>query len=121
MCASKDTALRKILDRIPDYWGKSVYIGPGWYELVLLLDSDLSKIDPDYTIQQVKEKFGTLRFYAQPSNERFDFPEFWGLIREAEDKSGTICEECGGVSSGPSAGGGKYWIRTLCEECWLKV
>ena len=56
---------------------------------------------------QVKEKFGTLRFYVDNTCERMD-----GAIEMAEYMSGCICEECG--NPGKQRGGG--WIRTLCDK-----
>ena len=55
---------------------------------------------------QVKEKFGTLRFYTSEYDEYLD-----GVIRMAEGMSGVTCEVCGspGITSGPG------WIRCLCE------
>lgn len=55
---------------------------------------------------QVKEKFGTLRFYTEGGDE-----EIYGMIRMAESMSSVTCEECG--SPGRQRSGG--WIRTLCD------
>ena len=57
---------------------------------------------------QVKEKFGTLRFYMTTETE-----EMSALIREAEERSAVTCEECG--SPGTCRDGG--WILTLCDKC----
>jgi hypothetical protein len=35
-------------------------IGMGWMQIVLDTDAKLSAINPDYTIDQIKEKFGLL-------------------------------------------------------------
>ena len=59
------------------------------------------------TLDQVKEKFGTLRFYYTGGDDVID-----GMVRMAESMSGVTCEECG--SPGKRVGGG--WITTLCEE-----
>ncbi len=56
---------------------------------------------------QVKEKFGTLRFYVDGGNERS-----WTLIELAEGMSERTCEVCG--APGTIRRGG--WIRTLCDE-----
>lgn len=56
---------------------------------------------------QIKEKFGTLRFYLTSGTE-----EMWKIVHEAENKSCKICEECG--APGKRRGGG--WILTLCDE-----
>jgi hypothetical protein len=57
-------------------------------------------------LQQVKEKFGTLRFYYTGGDSYIQ-----GLVSMAESMSGVMCEECG--SPGKTEGPG--WIRTLCE------
>jgi hypothetical protein len=56
---------------------------------------------------QVKEKYGTLRFYFDGGDDYID-----GIIAMAESMSARTCEVCG--APGTSNGGG--WIRTLCEE-----
>lgn len=60
------------------------------------------------TILQVKEKFGTLRFYHAGGNDFFD-----GMVSMAEATSSRICEQCGKPGR-PRSGG---WILTLCDEC----
>ena len=58
-------------------------------------------------VSQVKEKFGTLRFYYSGGDDTVD-----GMVRMAESMSALTCEECG--VPGVSRHGG--WIRTLCDE-----
>lgn len=55
--------LRRILARIPENWGRWISCAAGWYPLVIELDQKLAEISPDYELHQVKEKFGTLRYY----------------------------------------------------------
>ena len=57
-------------------------------------------------VVQVKEKLGTLRFYANQVDERAA-----AYINFAEHMSGKICEVCGA----PGTRGGKVWVKTLCE------
>lgn len=61
--------LERILRRIPDGWGRWIGCGPGWYPLIVELDRELAALDPAYRVHQVKEKFGTLRYYFSPSPE----------------------------------------------------
>ena len=61
---------------------------------------------PQVTLDQVKEEFGTLRFYYTGGDDVID-----GMVRMAESMSGVTCEECGGT--GKRVGGG--WVTTLCE------
>jgi len=55
---------------------------------------------------QVKEKFGTLRFYVQGASE-----EHYNYISFAESMSGNTCEECGS----PGKRLGRGWVYTACE------
>lgn len=61
---------------------------------------------------QVKEKFGTLRFYMTHQTEEMD-----AIITEAERKSSVTCEECG--KPGKVIGGG--WLYCRCRECYQKL
>jgi len=61
---------------------------------------------PQVTLDQVKEKFGTLRFYYTGGDEYIN-----GLVSMAESMSGVTCEQCGS----PGTTGGQGWITTLCE------
>jgi len=84
-------------------------------EFVTRMKSDLLKMKPreiraavpQVVAAQVKEKFGTLRFYYSGGDNVID-----GMVRMAESMSGVTCKECG--NSGKSYGGG--WITTLCAE-----
>ena len=58
------------------------------------------------TLDQVKEKFGTLRFYYTGGDEYIS-----GMVRMAESMSGVTCEECGN----PGETNGHGWLVTLCE------
>jgi hypothetical protein len=62
---------------------------------------------PQVVVDQVKEKFGTLRFYYHGGDEYIR-----GLVGMAEAMSARTCEECGapGTTEGPG------WIRTLCKK-----
>jgi len=62
---------------------------------------------PQVHVTQVKEKFGTLRFYYNGGDDTID-----GMVYLAESLSGIICETCG--NKGKRRGGG--WVRTLCDE-----
>jgi hypothetical protein len=57
---------------------------------------------------QVKEKYGTLRFYMTHETD-----EIGKAIREAEFESAVTCEHCGA----PGKTHGNGWIRTLCDAC----
>jgi hypothetical protein len=65
---------------------------------------------------QVKEKFGTLRFYygGGGSNES-ERGYVRGLIQMAESISGRTCEVCGNMNKDVSST--KGWITTVCPGC----
>ena len=63
---------------------------------------------PQVTLDQVKEKFGTLRFYYTGGDDYIS-----GMVAMAESMSGVICESCGNPGNQTSGG----WIKTICEPC----
>ena len=60
------------------------------------------------TLDQVKEKFGTLRFYYTGGDDYIS-----GLVSMAESMSAVTCESCG--HPGEQTRGG--WIKTNCKPC----
>jgi hypothetical protein len=62
---------------------------------------------PQIVALQVKEKFGTLRFYYGGGDSMIE-----GLVRMAESISGVTCEVCGNAGEI----GGERWLQTLCEK-----
>jgi hypothetical protein len=96
-------------------WGFTC--GDGWFNILDQLMGNIQhhidwknrngEVVPQVTLDQVKEKFGTLRFYYTGGDEYIS-----GLVSMAESMSGVTCEVCG--NPGERVGGG--WITTLCEE-----
>jgi len=96
-------------------WGFAV--GDGWFQLLNQLMGNIQnhidwqnrngEVVSQVTVDQVKEKFGTLRFYYTGGDDYIR-----GMVTMAESMSGVICEECG--KPGTSTGGG--WIKTVCIE-----
>jgi hypothetical protein len=62
---------------------------------------------------QIKEKFGTLRFYYDGGDEYIT-----GLVAMAGAMSSVLCEECGkpGKTGKHGRTGSSYWIKTYCPE-----
>lgn len=82
----------------------------GWYKIIDELCANIMKVCGDTVpvATQVKEKYGTLRFYIDSGNEAvFD------AIAKAEDKSSRTCEICGESGKLRSKG---HWVKTLCEK-----
>ena len=95
-------------------WG---FPGDGWFLIIWNLSEKLEKIILSFPEEeraqicatQVKEKFGTLRFYMS-----LYYKEIEDLIDQAEELSSQVCERCG--SPGKTRPGG--WILTLCDSCY---
>jgi hypothetical protein len=92
-------------------------IGPGWWPIVESLCADIqhhlnwknreSQVVPPVVVEQIKEKFGGLRFYYQGGDDTIT-----GMVRMAESWASHSCEECGAPGVRRSGG----WIRTLCDH-----
>jgi hypothetical protein len=85
-------------------------VGRGWHPLIKQGWSKIYDLHPDIEINQVKEKFGGLRFYVG-----FTTREVWDIIEEMEKESYKTCEECGTKEKVTTEGDG--WLRTLCPGC----
>jgi hypothetical protein len=100
------------------YWGFSC--GDGWYDLIDTLcgtvqnyidsNSSETRVIPQLVAEQVKEKFGTLRFYTSGGDTLID-----GMIWFAESMSSRICESCGKPATERNLRD-HGWIVTLCDE-----
>lgn len=88
------------------------HTGPGWSKLITELNDKLSALDPNYTVEQIKEKFGGLRYYFSTDSNYGQ--EMLELEEEYELKSYEICELCG--SEEDIAVEGSWW-KTLCKNC----
>ena len=89
----------------------------GWRSLIEDCHREMLAVDADYSVVQVKEKFGSLRYYYstsyEPNDPRAD--ELWGIARKYEELSSTVCESCG--SHGATNERHEGWWRTRCEAC----
>jgi hypothetical protein len=70
--------------------------GDGWFDLIYTLSEQIERYGQTHPeaaavmTVQVKQKFGTLRFYVQPK-----LPEIEALITAAAQQSAQICEVTG--------------------------
>jgi hypothetical protein len=60
-----EEALRGLLLRIPDGWGRWISCSAGWFALLARAERELADVCPTFTAHQIKEKFGTLRLYLE--------------------------------------------------------
>lgn len=93
-------------------WG--IECGNGWYNIIDDLCGFIQcTVDNGNCEQveavQVKEKFGTLRFYVNIEPDMI-----FGAIAFAGYLSSKICEECGSRDQVESTQG---WIKYLCKVC----
>jgi len=96
--------------------------GSGWFDIIDILCHEIqqhvdwkSKNLSDEEIDnlqvvadQVKEKFGTLRFYYSGGDDVIE-----GMVSMAESMTHRTCEDCGCPGEQRS---GSY-VRTLCKTC----
>lgn len=94
----------------PDYVEYSISIPPGWTKLVCELDDSLEELNPGYKIVQVKEKFGTLRYYIEPLDS-FSMATARIIINIAELESSKTCQRCGEPGELREMGA----VITLCD------
>lgn len=106
-----------------DMWG--LECGDGWFNLIdILCNSIQNHVDSkekasnefkqvenlQVIAQQVKEKFGGLRFYVVGGDEVTD-----SLISLVESMSFKVCESCGNKGDKKVLG---QWIHTACNPCF---
>ena len=105
---------QKLVEKYPklfsskQFWGFEC--GDGWFDLLDYLCGSLvtyTYSDEEIYVDQVKEKFGRLRFYLSKEDDVMH-----GMVSMAEHMSGRICETCG--NRGETRGGS--WMVTLCDE-----
>jgi len=138
---------RKEDGRISDLYGAfGCNVGDGWFEVIRGLCRDITDaygkagLPVDIVVDQVKEKFGTLRFYYHPEGydpgiHAFDslsdghsirimpgvtdlHKEIAEIVHKWEKESGNVCGKCGTA--------GKLrkdlsWVLTLCDSCYAHL
>lgn len=87
--------------------------GDGWFALIDELCARLQHMtdhegEPQIVAVQVKEKFGTLRFYVRSATEAQ-----FKLIDEVEERSFFICEVCGAPGELLDE---SSWYQVRCPE-----
>lgn len=95
-------------------WGLEVQ--DGWYDIIYNLClglkalADAQLLDGKaFRVEQVKEKFGGLRFYVSGVTD-----QAYALIELAERQSLKTCEACGSTKDVTTEGS---WLKTYCKNC----
>lgn len=113
------------------------WVGFGWQPMVKALDKQLGEIAPNYHIEQIKEKFGGLRYYYYVPNSKWAYHRltWWNigkilskrhakkieecqeLVDFSEKIANQTCEACGSHQNVTLCGRPPYWVKTLCAKC----
>lgn len=115
-----DEFAKKMEERFPKMFeGKygGFAVGEGWWPIIEKLCGRIqhhidwknkkSEVVPQVTVNQIKEKFGGLRFYYSGGDD-----EISGMVSMAEAWADSSCEECGAPGESRNSG----WIKTLCDR-----
>jgi hypothetical protein len=104
----------------PEPYG--IECGVGWKDIIERTHEKLKYIDPNYNIVQIKEKFGNLRYYYNPSFESYDDIRreiMNDIVLSAEHSASQTCELCGASGWGTNVEirVHKYWYFGYCQSC----
>ena len=114
-------AFDKEMNNTPLAWD-GITCNDGWYNIINTLCNEITKhlqllnisnvTNDKFTcnVQQIKEKFGGLRFYIDSADDYI-----YELIDKAESTSEVVCELCGSIKN---IGKTKGWITTMCKSCY---
>ena len=105
--------------------------GDGWFDLIAKIATHISNTTKYCYAVQVKEKFGSLRFYVHYdvdiNGEQTISEDQWksvqDYISDIESLSSKICEDCGVELDATNKESQKklgYWIRNICKDCGEK-
>lgn len=115
MYIMRDEAFSDILNQWDkdDTW-KSIDCGFGWGDILMKCHAELLAIDPDYEVCQIKEKFGMLRYYFNPSK-----PEYSRKMQDVafryESESQYVCEVCGEPGELRNRRNKSLYVKTVCD------
>lgn len=100
--------------------GEKSHVGAGWHKILDDLHAEIVQFIPNYSVHQVKEKFGGLRVYMNysPSPGKPNMDRAETLIREAEKKCLVTCEVCGKPGKNQAVG---TWWQTVCDSDAVKT
>lgn len=102
---------------LPEGWGDVIHA------YLLRLDELVRQNEWDIVISQVKEKFGSLRFYVDTldgdglpclSDSTDDVGRFYKLVNDMEFETSLVCCHCGTRENVRCYGG---WVHYACPEC----
>ncbi|MBP3883940.1 MAG: hypothetical protein J6D54_03250 [Olsenella sp.] len=109
--------------RRPRSWWEAVARPRPWTARRSQLDALVNRNEWSIYVAQVKEKYGTLRFYVDVldaeglpyyADSCDDVSSFYKLVNEMESETGRVCCYCGTRENVRCYGG---WIHYACPSC----
>lgn len=103
---------KKLKETFPELYhnlGWGFECGNGWFNILWRLSKDILPLAQgrEMYAMQVKEKYGTLRFYMNQTTDEIE-----KRIEQAEEETEVTCETCG--EPGKIREGG--WISVRCDK-----
>jgi len=88
---------------------------PGWAVILDDLVRRLNELDVDIEVRQVKEKFGTLRFYFElpEGTDENTRHEVHDIVGTAEVRTSIVCAMCAAPRTKEGTG---YWVLYFCDQ-----
>ena len=105
--------INQLKNRIKSPYSPFIDVDEGWYQIVIDCHKELEAIDPDYELCQVKEKFGSLRYYYDPSDLSFR-DAMDAVVAKYQKMSEQTCEVTGEPGVLMKSIG--RWYKTLNPE-----
>lgn len=116
----------ELVKKYPKLYSRLSYVecDEGWISLIDSLSQKLEDINNNFKnkksyirAEQVKEKFGGLRFYYSSENvQEQTLNLIDSYINEAEKQSRNVCQFCGDQADFASTSA-RNWTITLCGQC----
>jgi len=121
----------KLVEAYPDLFAEYEYIkcDKGWYDILCImcykLDAHIRSIaGSKLKLEQIKEKYGSLRVYysyddvaATPQETVKNVVLVDQIIKQAVADANHTCEWCGSVD-GVELRSRKHWLYLRCNTCW---
>lgn len=124
--------LWKVEELLRQFHSEPVWYGiqcqSGWIDTIYQIHESILMVYPEYRITQIKQKFGTLRFYIDQYPKYNTIQNFMvtACIRYGEHLSQHTCERCGtphrnedGIMRTVELRTHYGWAHTYCDQCEL--
>lgn len=105
------------LDMLPSGWKKRFGLDICKDLSNVFKKSKVKNFDKRYFISQIKEKYGTLRWYDNGVPEDI-CKEYDKIMAKYEELSGVTCIDCGNNAKMRDLSG---WYEPLCDECLERI